>query len=174
MTTTSTLPQIPLPMYADTAIHFRDPFAHDTRRAAQIEHSGTRHRAHTTRGLAQTFDMNGISQHTRPSNRLQEHGSASYHGERMQYQQAHARPAGSYMPPQVPNTDFGRYGPAQGTSSRGMSPNLPVVKPGTHDSQSQPQSRRGSQANTIAPSFQIPRSVNDSGGSLAELAAQVG
>lgn len=34
-------------------------------------------------------------------------------------------------------------------------------------------SRRGSQANAIAPSFQIPRSVNDSGGSLSELAAQI-
>jgi len=35
------------------------------------------------------------------------------------------------------------------------------------------QSSRPSRAYAIAPSFQIPRSVNDSGGSLSELAAEI-
>ena len=39
--------------------------------------------------------------------------------------------------------------------------------------ESQPTSRRASQANVIAPAYQIPKSVNASGGSLAELAARI-
>ncbi len=41
------------------------------------------------------------------------------------------------------------------------------------DAQLYSQQKREPQASAIAPSFQIPKSVNDSGGSLSELAAQV-
>ncbi|GAB7357873.1 hypothetical protein MBLNU230_g0043t1 [Neophaeotheca triangularis] len=176
MTTTSILPQPLRAMYADTAIHFRDPFAHDTRRAAQTDRPGSRQRVPTTRALAPPFDMNGLSQHsTKLPNLLQEHGNVSGYGDKLHhYYQAPSRPAApAYMPPQVSNTEYGRYGQAQGRVSRPASPNLSASKPGAFDTQSQSQSRRGSQNTSIAPSFQIPRSVNDSGGSLAELAAQI-
>lgn len=62
-----------------------------------------------------------------------------------------------------------------GTISQPLSPSTFAPSFTTNqETTSQPSvSRRGSQASAIAPSFQIPKTVNDSGGSLSELAAQV-
>ena len=75
------------------------------------------------------------------------------------------------MHQELGQTDFGR-GYATQPSSRTMSP-VQQARSHTVDDHTRQHNSRASQANAIAPSFQIPRSVNDSGGSLSELAAQV-
>lgn len=61
-----------------------------------------------------------------------------------------------------------------GTSSQPLSPSTIDRCSSHYETTSEPNiSRRSSHATSIAPSFQIPKTVNDSGGSLADLAAQV-
>ncbi|KAI6880446.1 hypothetical protein KC355_g22148, partial [Hortaea werneckii] len=82
-------------------------------------------------------------------------------------QPSRSQPAHQYNLSQAPRQN----GIDSRTNSRPMSPAQGPRQPIFNDPGAQ--TRRASQANAIAPSFQIPRSVNDSGGSLAELAAQI-
>ena len=70
-----------------------------------------------------------------------------------------------------PNGDVGRNGHSIQPSTQTMSPSSVSTQHVFDDARAR--SRKGSHVNAIAPSFQIPRSVNDSGGSLSELAAQI-
>ncbi|EMC97918.1 hypothetical protein BAUCODRAFT_66991 [Baudoinia panamericana UAMH 10762] len=114
--------------------------------------------------------MNGVAHTTsnsRPSYSKQENG---YHyGDHAPSQQAYTAAVAPYLP-QVAHTSQHRAGPAAQASSRPLSPVSGPRQPVFDDGSS---SMRSSQANAIAPSFQIPKSVNDSGGSLSVLAAQI-
>ena len=159
-------------MYADTANYFRDPFVSNDdfdshQRGGWLPFS---QRLDFNRPLTPPPDMNGIPHTSKPGYYQQEHG---YHyGDFTPGQQAYRAPAASYGPQEVSNADFGRNGVSTEPCSCSVSPTQPRQKT-VDDSQQYSHQRRGSQANAIAPSFQIPKSVNDSGGSLSELAAQV-
>jgi len=115
--------------------------------------------------------MNSVSQPSKPTSYKREHGQ--HYGDYMPSQQSYRAPVAPYLPQEVSNADFGRNGISTQAGSRTISPTQTSRQPIFLDSQSQSQQRKDSQANAIAPSFQIPRSVNDSGGSLSELAAQI-
>ncbi|KAK5122066.1 hypothetical protein LTR85_004312 [Meristemomyces frigidus] len=162
---TSILP--PLHMYANSAIHFRDPFAS---RDSPHNWSGANWSSYSqqsdfNRALTPPPDMNGASHATKPAYYQQERGQ---HYGNHHHQQVYRAPVASYH---AQDDSLGRSGANTQTSSRTMSPVSGPRQPVFDEPQAQ--SRRGSQANAIAPSFQIPRSVNDSGGSLSELAAQI-
>lgn len=150
-------------MYADTSIHFRDPFVSNDVFDKHLRGGWLPYSQHSDfdQALTPPPDMNGISLTSKPGYYQQEHGH--HYGDFVSGQQAYRAPVAPYGPQEVSNAEFGRSGVATEPCSRSISPNL----------QQQSQQRRGSQANAIAPSFQIPKSVNDSGGSLSELAAQV-
>jgi hypothetical protein len=95
-----------------------------------------------------------------------------HYGDHVPSNQASKAPMGPYLPQEVSNADFGRNGYTSQPSSRIMSPAMTSRQAPVDDLRLHSQ-QRGTQANAIAPSFQIPKSVNDSGGSLSELAAQV-
>lgn len=80
----------------------------------------------------------------------------------MPAQQTYRAPVAPYLPQEVTNADFGRNGHAS-----------PIRQAPTEPANGVQPQRRASQANSIATNFQIPKAVNDSGGSLGELAAQV-
>ena len=154
-------------MYADTTVHFRDPFS--THNAYEdlpgADWSSYHQFPDFNRALTPPPDMNRASYTSRPAKRQQDHEQYQhdYSG-----RSAYTTAAASYAPQEVSNFDFGR----NGTASLPISPvtSRPAV---LHDTLPQSQQRRASQANAIAPSFQIPKTVNDSGGSLSELAAEV-
>lgn len=147
-------------MYADSTstIHFRDPFSKDITYPldsfsyAYSRPASSSHVQHSnfSRVLTPPPEMNGVSANHRPA-QYQEQGR--YYGNHGQ------QPVAPYS-----------YGQ---TNSRAMSPS-------SRQSTIQPlgvphiQQRKSSQSNAIAPALQIPPSVNDSQGSLSELAAQVG
>lgn len=86
-------------------------------------------------------------------------------------QAGYKAPAPSYLPQEVHSSEHGRnhvvaHGPSNGRTS-------PVRQAALDASHDITQQRRPSQHNAIAANFQIPRTVNNSGGSLSELAAQV-
>ncbi|KAF2772917.1 hypothetical protein EJ03DRAFT_341196 [Teratosphaeria nubilosa] len=89
---------------------------------------------------------------------------AHHHGDHMPQQQSCRAPVAPYL-----LQGLSRSNGTREVGSRPASPASGPQQPIFND----PMSRRASQASAIAPSFQIPRSVNDSGGSLAELAAQI-
>lgn len=165
---TSTSP--PHHMYAGYDTHFRDPFG-------SKDFYGYQSRANWyscspypdfNRALTPPPDMNGVSQPSKPNYHQQEYGH--HYSSYMPNQQSHRAP---YQPQEVSNSEFGRNGIVTQPSSRNLSPK-PTSRLAVYDDAPQvSQQRRASQANAIAPSFQIPKSVNDSGGSLSELAAEV-
>jgi len=124
-----------------------------------------------TRALTPPPDMNGVHPPlSRSTAHPYDHGShyADYMSTAL-----HAGPASSTAIREYPHADTAR----REAPARFYSRSSPARRPSmdaSSDTQSISQSRRGSQAsNSIAPNFQIPRSVNDSGGSLSELAAQI-
>ncbi|EME47388.1 hypothetical protein DOTSEDRAFT_69354 [Dothistroma septosporum NZE10] len=165
--------QQPHHMYADTAIRFRDPFLVSKKditppkdnfagydRSNSGWPSSARHPANT-RPPTPPPDMTGVQSSTKPSYCQQKRG---HHYGDYPAQQAYRAP---YAPQEVVKPEYNR--PAADPYINGRS------SPARHHEAANDHSTlgRASQANAIALNFQIPRSVNDSGGSLAELAAQI-
>ncbi|TKA29115.1 hypothetical protein B0A50_03625 [Salinomyces thailandicus] len=155
-------------MYAGSAIQFRDPFAsthtqHDRPRAnwnplAQI--------TDFNRALTPPPDMTAHA--PKPAYYQQERGHLQYndyHQSQQPYRLPLARFNGASPPP------LRNGGAASQPNSRPISPGQHPRQPIFNDPGAR--SRRASQAAVIAPTFQIPHSVNDSGGSLSELTAQI-
>nr|POF13955.1 meiotically up-regulated gene 80 protein [Quercus suber] len=136
----------PPQMSVHNAVHFRDPFVSTTPPHQQPLSSWTSDPGYACCARALTP----------PPEMQQEH--RQHHGDRWQ---AYRPQGASYYPQEVSNAEFGRQAVSRPVS--------PARQPVFEDSQS----RRGSHASNIALSFQIPRSVNDSGGSLSELAAEI-
>lgn len=162
---------LPRPHHMSTAsaIRFRDPFAsHKSHPHDQPSWPSLAHRHDFNRALTPPPDMNGVSQprpvHCRPAH-------TNYPGDGTYHQHAYQAAIGSYVHQELGQPDLGR-GYATQPSSRTMSP-VQQARSHTVDEHTRQHNSRASQASAIAPSFQIPRSVNDSGGSLSELAAQV-
>lgn len=166
---TSTLPLHP--MYAHHGIRFTDPFAAPDSYHQQLTPDWTSHLPR--RAPTPPPDMNGVQYSSKLGYYEKEH--AQYHGDYMSTQQVSKAPGTSHPPLEMPNNHVHRSAAASQTQTRSQTlsptPTNNPQEPVFIDSQ--PQVRRGSQANAIAPSFQIPRSVNDSGGSLSELAAKI-
>lgn len=157
-------------MSTASAIRFRDPFAsHSTYTNNPRSWPSLAHRHDINRALTPPPEMNGVSQQKPVYHR---HELINHVGEPLGYQQPFKSSTGSYLPQEMSNAEFGRAGYATQPNSRTMSP-VQHTRSHTTDGYVRQHNSRASQANAIAPSFQIPRSVNDSGGSLAELAAQV-
>ncbi|USW53495.1 Putative cyclin PHO80 [Septoria linicola] len=154
-------------MYVSTAIRFRDPFVSSKDCPTSLHGYNQARDDWTTdprsqdlnRSLTPPPEMSGVHSSTRPSFHAGEYGQ--------QHSQAYRA---AYQHPEASN-DSKRNGVIPAYHNGRVSP----AKQGhvEHPIDSS-QSRRGSQYhNAIATNFQIPRSVNDSGGSLSELAAQI-
>ena len=147
-------------MYVNTAIRFRDPFVSSKDRAPSLQDY-----AHSA--LTPPPEMTGV-QSARPSlhagDYSQQHvdyvnGKPAYRASLAPYQSLETSCEYSRTTGAIPHHN-GRTSP----------PKQALVEPSIDPSQQ----RRGSQYhNAMATNFLIPRSVNDSGGSLSELAAQV-
>jgi hypothetical protein len=158
-------------MYASSAVQFRDPFASqdsyfERARANRIFH----HRQlDPARAITPPPDMNGVYHAAKPVYHQQEQGH--HCGEYAASQPTYKAQVAKYTSQDVAQALVQRNGTATHAGSRPLSPTVGPRQPVFEEPHTL--SRRGSQANAIAPSFQIPRSVNDSGGSLSELAAQI-
>lgn len=169
--------QQPHHMYADTAIRFRDPFLVSKKDitpskpdCTSYEHSRTgwpspARYPGTVRPPTPPPEMTGVHPSARPSYYQQEHGH--HYGDYLPAQQAYRAPVAAYPPQEVVKSELNR--PSGDSYTNGRS--SPIRQHEANNDCSA--SRRASHANAIALNFQIPRSVNDSGGSLSELAAQV-
>lgn len=160
-------------MYADTGIYFRDPFVSNDgfdndQRGTWLPYSQL---PDLKKRLTPPPEMNVTPYSSKPGHYQQEH--AHRNGDFASDQQTYRTPAASYIPQEVSNAEFGRHGVVMEPSSRTLSPNIQSRSVAGDQPQQYSQERRGSLPNAIAPSFQIPKSVNDSGGSLSELAAQI-
>lgn len=157
-------------MYAAHAAHFKDPFAiNQSDCYAPSEDWQTRTGIfHFNGPLTPPLEMNAGPRTSRPAYYQQEHEhrSSSYPS---QQQQPYQAPAAAQPPQDLNSHAYHSNGGHSRTNSRTISP----VRQSYQDAQTVSHSRRVSQANAIAPSFQIPSTVNSSGGSLSELAAQV-
>lgn len=157
-------------MYANAAIQFRDPFAARDSTINRQPHNHGQSRANwasysSNQGLSRALtpppDMNNVSHASQYAGR-QEHGQ--HYNNHMPVQSTYRAPVASY--PYQPTADSTA---AEKKSSPAMQSRLPPL-----DSANDSQSRSHKPSHSaIAPSFQIPKSVNDSGGSLSELAAEV-
>lgn len=153
-------------MHADIDIHFGDTF--DAYNGFEKERWLPHFRpSDFDKSLTPPPDMSGShpinSTYYQPQNGYS-HGLSS--------QQAWRAPVTSYVPREVSNAEFARNGVTTEPSSRNISPTF-QSQPAVGDESYQRLQKRESHGGAIAPSFQIPKSVNDSGGSLSELAAQV-
>lgn len=161
----------PHPMYANAAIQFRDPFAARDSTINRQPHTYGQSRANwasysnnqdLSRALTPPPDMNSVSHASQHAGR-QEHG---------QHYNSHVSAHSTYR---APVASYSSYQPSanSNTAESKVSPTMQTRLPAldsANDSQSRPHKPNN---NAIAPSFQIPKSVNDSGGSLSELAAEV-
>lgn len=168
---TNTLP--PLHMYAGSATHFRDPFASKDfyNHRSRASWNSYPSELDLNRALTPPPEMSNATYTSKPVYYQQEHGH--HYGDHMPAQQAYRAPVAPYLPQETSNTTYGRYDRTTRPSSRAVSPVLHPRQAAVSDYMHQQQQRCGSQADAIAPVFQIPKTVNDSGGSLSELAAQV-
>lgn len=166
-------------MYANAAVHFKDPFAARNSTLNRQPHHYSQPQAswkfpaskpEHSRALTPPPDMNGVGHAFR-------HGVYQEQGKRYNDYSSNYPPYGASGPQYTAYEPSAASSQTAGTRSHTISP-APQARqsrlpPLDVPSESRSQSRRTSQ-NAIAPSFQIPKSVNDSGGSLSELAAQVG
>ncbi|KAK5167693.1 uncharacterized protein LTR77_007392 [Saxophila tyrrhenica] len=152
-------------MYAEPAIRFGDPFGSNTTPNKTIH----QHLPYLdfNRALTPPPEMNGAVQASKSGYYQPEH--ATHYGDYVPSNHASRAPAAHCLPQEVSNTEFGQNGVQP--RSRPMSPAMTSRQTTVDDTYSQ--HKREPQASAIAPSFQIPKSVNDSGGSLSELAAQI-
>ncbi|KAK4901108.1 hypothetical protein LTR27_001664 [Elasticomyces elasticus] len=160
-------------IYAASAVHFTDPFA---------PKSGQRNTTRTNwtwqqdpaRSLTPPPEMNSVLHETKPAYYRQER--AYQYNDCLPGQQAYRASdvvGPPYQPQDVPHYDYqSRSAVASQAVSRDVSPSRGPRQP-VFESNRGAEPRQSSQATAIAPSFQIPRSVNDSGGSLAGLAAEI-
>lgn len=166
----------PHPMYANATIQFRDPFAardstinrqpHDYSQSRANWASSYSHNQDLNRALTPPPDMNSVS-HAARSGAHQEHGS--HYNDQMP---SHA----AYRPPMAQYASYGAFADSGRTvTSRDtkVSPTRQSRLPALDTANDSHSRSHKPNHNAIAPSFQIPRSVNDSGGSLSELAAEV-
>lgn len=164
----------PQPMYPPSGIHFRNPFSEPSRAQSHVKYdfdipspsSGyNRIPFSFRRPLTPPPDMNTVVSSIRPSQHSCYEDKTATPVKYETGQQLKHDPV-AYNQAQV----FNHVQPKQEAVPRPTSrPRSPVF---TQNPNTAP-SRRSSQVSTIAPSLQIPRSVNNSQGSLAELAAQV-
>jgi hypothetical protein len=162
-------------MYANAAIQFRDPFAaRDSTLNRQPHHYGSSRAnwaAYTSnqdpgRALTPPPDMNNAT-HAAQHITHQEHGQR--YNSNMSTHSAYRAPVAHYP------SSYDASGDNRAAASRDakVSPTTQTRLPAL-DSAVETQSRSHKPNHSaIAPSFQIPKSVNDSGGSLSELAAEV-
>lgn len=158
-------------MYANAAIQFRDPFAARDSTINRQPHTYGQSRANwasfssnqdLNRALTPPSDMNSVSHASQHAGR-QEHG---------QHYNSHMSAHSTYRAPVASYASYQPSGNSNAAESK-VSPTMQTRQPAldsANDSQSRPYKPNN---NAIAPSFQIPKSVNDSGGSLSELAAEV-
>jgi hypothetical protein len=170
-----TTPLRPVHMYEPTTIHFTNPFGSKDIPTARPARSGdgSFFPANDFRALTPPPEMSeaGATHSWKPGYQLpQEH--VHHYGDYVPSRQVTRAPVGPYLP-DVTNVDFGRNGITTQPSSRAISPVFTSRQTTMDDSQIASHQRQSSRTSSIAPSFQIPKSVNDSGGSLAELAAEV-
>ncbi|KAI7301520.1 hypothetical protein KC315_g16594 [Hortaea werneckii] len=154
----------PLPMYASSAIQFRNPFA--SNHAFPDRPSWSSRHSDFNRAPTPPSEMAQPSFAPQQAYYQQERGP-HYRTNYQPPQSCRSQPAHQYNLSQAPR----QPGIDSQANSRPISPAQGPRQPIFNDPGAQ--TRRASQTNAIAPSFQIPRSVNDSGGSLAELAAQI-
>ena len=153
-------------MYATTAIRFTDPFAsqdhhYNNQQTFRVDSPS----CYSDRGATSPSAMSGGIPHT---SKLYTQQTSRQHEDDYSSTLSGRGPPASYV-----TRHAGYTGTATQAASRTISPVLGAKQVTFDDPVSHVQSRRGSQANAIAPSFQIPKSVNSSGGSLSELAAQI-
>lgn len=161
-------------MYADHGIQFRDPFVSSNAffdhppKAGWLSKQQQRH-PNLSPPLTPAPEMNAASY---PPKSSSHHQDGDYqNGSYASAQQPWRASAASYHTHDLSNSEYGRNSTHTAYSSRPFSPVSQQQRQSSVDEgQQQALQKRGS----IALSFQIPKSVNDSGGSLAELAAQVG
>lgn len=144
-------------MHADTKVHLRDPFGAHAYTDFEKERWP----------LTPPPDMNRSHTFRQAYPQLQ-----NGHSYEQSSQQAWRAAVTSHIPREVSNTEFARDAVISQPTSRHVSPSF-QSQPAPVDDSNQRLHRRESQGGAIAPSFQIPKSVNDSGGSLSELASQV-
>lgn len=162
-------------MCTATAIQFRNPFV-----AGGHSHSAHYHyyedlsidspltKAHypVKRPLTPPLDMNTVAPYQ--ASQYQEHGNR--YGEGVATARYQASSNTMYQDSRNTHTVKYEQKPSAPASSR---PRSPVSQSSTHQPVNSARQRKASQTHAIAPSLQIPRSVNNSQGSLSELAAQV-
>jgi hypothetical protein len=166
----------PHPMYANAAIQFRDPFAARDSSINREPHSWAQSRANwpsytsnqdLNRALTPPPDMTNVSHASQHVTR-QEHGQHHY-SSHMPARSTYRAPVSQYPPYAASGHDHAVDSGRSGKVSPGVQSRLPAIE-SANDVQPRTQKSNDS---LIAPSFQIPSSVNDSGGSLSELAAEV-
>ncbi|KAK0933739.1 hypothetical protein LTR29_014672 [Friedmanniomyces endolithicus] len=162
----------PHQMYTTSAVHFTDPFA------PKVDHHSTARadwdftwRRDLAKSITPPPEMTRPLHNARTAAYQQERGYQ--YGENMPSQSTCTAPGASepQYRSQATCHPQSRQGIASRPESRTSSPVRGFRPPVLEDARGT--SRQDSQATTIAPSFQIPRTVNDSGGSLAELAAEI-
>lgn len=166
-------------MYIDAAPRFRDPFVvskgltppsksspHDHDRSTATWTNHPRYPDYP-RSLTPPPEMSGAQTSAAPAYHQKQHGH--HYGDYLPAASALRAPIAPYLPQEVSNASFGRNAATTRQPSRASPiPHAPIES--TSDAHTQ---RQAPGVNAIANHFQIPRSVNDSGGSLSELAAQV-
>ncbi|KAF2723641.1 hypothetical protein K431DRAFT_282737 [Polychaeton citri CBS 116435] len=162
-------------MYIHGAVRFRDPFSKDSLPGRQPldSHSRGSWEAQTrfsdiNRVLTPPPEMNGPTNAYRPIYHQQENGFPNANLAASRYGPNHAQtysPAATHKANALTNPQN-----AVTTTHSGSRPASPAQARGQSKTS---QSRRGSHQNNIAVQYQIPRSINDSGGSISELAAQI-
>ncbi|CAK4032095.1 Meiotically up-regulated gene 80 [Lecanosticta acicola] len=176
--------QRPPHMYPGSAIRFRDPFvvskdltppkltsaSHDPARTYWYSNSRCKD---VNRALTPPPEMSGVQQQQQqqqpqPSRYANDHGYR--HAEHIPAQQSYGAHGASYQPQDVITNHISSRQVTTTQSNGRASPVRQVLAETSGDALAH---GRPSQANAIAANFQVPRSVNDSGGSLAELAAQI-
>lgn len=163
-------------MYAQSDIRFTDPFVSRDSLDWQSRRSDPHYLPlpDFNRALTPPPEMNGgpVTYPCRSGYYTDEH--PLHYGDSMPPYQASRTGPGPHLPQEATNAEFGRPGIYTQPSSRSMSPACNSRQTTVDDSHSYSHQSKTSRSSSIAPSFQIPKTVNDSGGSLAELAAQVG
>ena len=161
-------------MYANAAIQFRDPFAARDSTINRQPHNYASSRANwapysstqdLNRSLTPPPDMNNVSHAT-------QHVAQQDHAQRYNN---HMSQHSTYRAPVAQYPSYEPSGESHVVESRDakVSPTT-QTRASALDSAIETHSRvHKPNHNAIAPSFQIPKSVNDSGGSLSELAAEV-
>lgn len=163
-------------MYANAAIQFRDPFAARDSSINREPHSWGQSRANwasytsnqdLNRALTPPPDMANVG-HASQHVSHQEHGQHHY-SSHMPARSTYRAPVAQYPPYTASGDNRAVDSNRSGKASPGVQSRLPAIEPANQAHSSSHKQI----SNSIAPLFQIPESVNDSGGSLSELAAEV-